>query len=53
VIREFRQDTPPQPDREIVDHGFFAPDELPYDTTPATRARIAEVHAGVAMRGQW
>jgi ADP-ribose pyrophosphatase YjhB (NUDIX family) len=53
VIRDFRQDTMPQPDHEIVAHGFFAPDELPYDTTPGTRARIAEVLAGAAMRERW
>ncbi|PLU72820.1 DNA mismatch repair protein MutT, partial [Sinorhizobium medicae] len=28
--------------------GFFAPDELPSDTTPATRRRLAEL-AGTAV----
>src|ERR1700704_5469741 len=27
VVREFRQDSPPQPDHEIEAHGFFAPNE--------------------------
>ena len=43
VVRSFRQSAPPQPNREIVAHGFFAPDALPDGTTLATRARIAEV----------
>ena len=43
VVRTFRQSAPPQPNGEIVAHGFFAPDALPEDTTRGTRARIAEV----------
>jgi ADP-ribose pyrophosphatase YjhB (NUDIX family) len=43
VVRSFRQSAPPQPNREIVAHGFFAPNSLPEETTRATRARIAEV----------
>jgi 8-oxo-dGTP pyrophosphatase MutT (NUDIX family) len=43
VVRSFRQSAPPQPNREIVAHGFFAPDALPDGTTVSTRARISEV----------
>ena len=43
VVRSFRQDAPPQPNHEIVAHGFFAPDALPAETTRASRERIAEV----------
>lgn len=43
VVRYFRQIAPPQPNQEIVAHGFFAVDALPPDTTRATRARIDEV----------
>jgi 8-oxo-dGTP pyrophosphatase MutT (NUDIX family) len=43
VVREFRQPSPPAPNREIVAHGFFAVDALPADTTAGTRARIEEV----------
>ena len=43
VIRQFRQDRLPEPNREIVDCGFFAADALPQDTTEGTRLRIAEV----------
>jgi len=53
VVREFVQETPPVPDREIVAHGFFAIDELPEDTGRATRARIAEVFHGQAVSELW
>ena len=43
---EFRQTAPPEPNREIVAHGFFPLDALPPDTTKGTRARIAEVLNG-------
>jgi ADP-ribose pyrophosphatase YjhB (NUDIX family) len=52
VVRNFRQDTP-QPNHEIVAHGFFAPAALPEDTTRGTRARVAEVFAGVAVSERW
>ena len=42
VVSEFQQKAP-QPNFEIVAHGFFSPDALPDDTSQATRARIAEV----------
>jgi 8-oxo-dGTP pyrophosphatase MutT (NUDIX family) len=53
VVREFTQSAPPQPNREIVAHGFFAPDALPDDTGRATRARLAEVLGGVAVSEWW
>ena len=53
VVRDFVQETPPVPDREIVAHGFFAIDELPPDTGRATRARIAEVFKGQAVSEAW
>ena len=53
IVREFRQDGLPQPNREIVAHGFFAPDALPADTGRATRARLAEVLDGVAVSELW
>jgi 8-oxo-dGTP pyrophosphatase MutT (NUDIX family) len=46
VLRSFRQTAPPQPNSEIVAHGFFATQELPLDTSRATRERIAEVLSG-------
>jgi 8-oxo-dGTP pyrophosphatase MutT (NUDIX family) len=46
IVRAFRQPAPPQPNHEIIAHGFFAPDALPPETTRATRERIAEVLSG-------
>ncbi|WP_322887028.1 NUDIX domain-containing protein [Sinorhizobium medicae] len=43
-----RQEQPKRADLEIAAAGFFAPDELPSDTTPATRRRLAEL-AGTAV----
>jgi 8-oxo-dGTP pyrophosphatase MutT (NUDIX family) len=43
VVRHYRQDRLPEPNREIVGCGFFAADALPADTTAGTRLRIAEV----------
>ncbi len=53
IVREFRQDAPPQPNHEIIAHGFFAANALPDDTGRATRARIAEVFAGAAVSELW
>ena len=53
VVRHFRQPAPPLPDREIMAHGFFAPDALPTDASPGTRARIAEVMKGAPMSRHW
>jgi 8-oxo-dGTP pyrophosphatase MutT (NUDIX family) len=53
IVRDFRQDTAPTPDREIIAHGFFAPNDLPSDTGRATRARIAEVLDGVPVSELW
>jgi 8-oxo-dGTP pyrophosphatase MutT (NUDIX family) len=53
IIRDFRLIAPPQPNREIIAHGFFAPNELPADTTRATRERIAEVLSGRPPAELW
>jgi 8-oxo-dGTP pyrophosphatase MutT (NUDIX family) len=53
VVREFRQDAPPQPNHEIVEHGFFAPDALPAGTTRSTRLRLVEILRGVAPSESW
>lgn len=53
IVRSFRQIAPPQPNREIIAHGFFAPKELPADTSRATRERIAEVLTGRAAAEIW
>lgn len=53
VVRDFCQPAPPEPDLEIMAHGFFPRDALPPDTTRATRARIAEVMKGVPASSRW
>ena len=53
VIEEFTQSMPPQPNAEIVAHGFFPRDALPEGTTPATRAPMAEVLDGVKASERW
>jgi ADP-ribose pyrophosphatase YjhB (NUDIX family) len=53
VVRSFQQSAPPQPNHEIVQHGFFPIAELPADTSPATRARIAEVVSGLTVSETW
>lgn len=53
VVRAFRQDAAPKPNREIVGSGFFALDSLPPDATAATHARIAEVLHGAPIAERW
>ena len=53
IVRDFRHDSPPQPNYEIIAHGFFAPGALPDGVTRATRARIAEVLEGAAVSEVW
>jgi 8-oxo-dGTP pyrophosphatase MutT (NUDIX family) len=53
VVRAFRQVGAPVPDREIIAHGFFAPDALPSETTASTRARIMEVLSGAPAGERW
>lgn len=53
VARDFRQDTTPVPNREIVEHGFFSPDALPAEATPGTRRRLAEVLGGQPISDRW
>jgi len=53
IVREFHQPSAPQPNHEIVEHGFFARDALPEGTSRATRARIAEVFNAVPASELW
>jgi 8-oxo-dGTP pyrophosphatase MutT (NUDIX family) len=53
VIRHFRQAGPPEPNREIVDCGFFAAAALPPDATEGTRLRIAEVLKNRQLIATW
>jgi ADP-ribose pyrophosphatase YjhB (NUDIX family) len=53
IVRDFHQDKLPEPNREIIEHGFFALDALPEDTGRATRARLDEVFRGVSVSEMW
>jgi ADP-ribose pyrophosphatase YjhB (NUDIX family) len=53
VVRAFTQSGGPRHAHEIIDHGFFAPDALPADTTRGTRARLDEVLKGMARSELW
>lgn len=53
VVRQFRQERVPAPNREIVECGFFAVSALPEGTTPGTRLRIAEVLQGRPPIATW
>jgi ADP-ribose pyrophosphatase YjhB (NUDIX family) len=53
VVRHYRQDRPPAPNREIAECGFFARDALPEGTTLGTRLRIAEVLDGKSPIATW
>jgi 8-oxo-dGTP pyrophosphatase MutT (NUDIX family) len=53
VVRRFKQDRLPEPNREIIGCGFFAVTALPEATTRGTRLRIAEVLEGRARAATW
>lgn len=53
VVTEYRQREPKKRDREIAEARFFPVGELPADTTPATRRRIAEVFGEAAVSAYW
>ena len=53
LVRHFRQDRPPEPNREIIASGFFAPNALPAETTAGTRLRISEVLEGEPPIATW
>jgi ADP-ribose pyrophosphatase YjhB (NUDIX family) len=53
LIRHFRQDRPPEPNREIIACGFFEAGALPAETTEGTRRRISEVLDGSEPIATW
>jgi len=53
LVRHFRQDRLPEPNREIVACGFFDSAALPAETTEGTRLRIAEVLEGREPIATW
>jgi ADP-ribose pyrophosphatase YjhB (NUDIX family) len=53
IVRAYRQDGAPKPNREIVDNGFFPLAALPPDTAISTRRRIDEVFGGAPISERW
>jgi ADP-ribose pyrophosphatase YjhB (NUDIX family) len=53
LVRQFRQDRLPEPNREIVACGFFAANALPVETTEGTRLRISEVLENKEPTSTW
>jgi ADP-ribose pyrophosphatase YjhB (NUDIX family) len=53
VVRDFTILGERKPDREIAQAGLFPIRDLPRETTPATRRRIAEVFDGVPATDFW
>jgi 8-oxo-dGTP pyrophosphatase MutT (NUDIX family) len=53
LVRHFRQDRQPEPNREIIACGFFDAAALPAETTTGTRLRIAEVLEGKPAIATW
>ena len=53
LIRHFRQDRLPEPNREIIACGFFDLAALPAETTEGTRLRLSEILEGKAPIATW
>lgn len=54
IVRAFERGPQPKAaDWEIAEVGFFPRDALPEGTSPATRARLAEVFEGRAVDENW
>src|SRR5260370_2497026 len=53
LVRQFRQERPPEPNREIVACGFFDPSGVPWATTKGTRLRISEVLENLPPISTW
>lgn len=53
VARHWHQPTPPTPSAEIAEAGLFDPDELPAETTAATRRRLDEIFGRRDPAAKW
>ncbi len=53
VVREWRQNRMPDPNREIAETGFFALEKLPAETTAGARRRLDEVSRGLPPGELW
>lgn len=53
LVTGFHQTAKKTPDREIVEARFFSLEDLPAETTPATRRRIDEIFGGAPVSPYW
>jgi len=53
IVREWRQEHVPPPNREILEQRFFPCDSLPADVNEPARRRIAEVLGGSPRSDRW
>jgi ADP-ribose pyrophosphatase YjhB (NUDIX family) len=53
IAEAWRQIATPRANREILEARFFALDDLPSGTTPATRRRVAEVFDAAPQSDHW
>lgn len=53
LVRDFAQDAPKRPDREIAESGFYPLERLPELTTAATLRRLKEVTDGAEPSSHW
>lgn len=53
VVRRFKVIGVKTPDREIAEAGFFPLDDLPAETTAATRRRLVEITRGETTSPYW
>ncbi len=53
AVRQWEQPSVPQPNREIVEQGFFHPDALPAGAIAPVRRRLMEVLDGAPRADRW
>lgn len=53
LIRDFSDEGPRLPDKEIAEVKYFSVNELPNEATPATRARINEIINNTPTSSYW
>lgn len=53
VVREWARDHIPKPNREIVETGFFARNQLPSGTSQGVLRRLGEIFDGADLTPHW
>jgi 8-oxo-dGTP pyrophosphatase MutT (NUDIX family) len=53
IVRDFKQNTPPKPNAEIIAHRWVSLDNLPVDTMRGVKARLDEYKRLTAISPYW